>query len=226
MTFSFTLYLLPFTFYPLPFILYLLPFTFYPLPKPLFSPKTKEISIFPRLMESNPSPSLPQVAGIVLNDLRLYLSRIEPVSYQAPLELLSGSTIGQHTRHIIEFFSCLLEQSEDNDAPVINYSLRKRDYRIESEPDHALSCVDIIAEKMQDLNVETICKLDCMEHGYEDTLVSSTIGRELIYNIEHTIHHLAIVKIALKVIAPSIELPEHFGVAPSTIRHRLESCAQ
>ncbi len=170
--------------------------------------------------------SLPAIAGTVLDDLRHYLTVIQPAIYQAPLDILSGSTIGQHTRHIIEFYNCLLEQSREQEVPLINYANRRRDHRIESEPDHALALVDQIGEKLKDLEVDTYCHLNCAEHGQEDLIVNSTIGRELIYNIEHTIHHLAIVKIALKSTMPEIVLPEHFGVAPSTIRHRQEACAQ
>ena len=177
-------------------------------------------------MEPSLQSSLPQIAGIVLNDLRHYLSIIEPVTYQAPMDLLSGSTIGQHTRHIIEFYNCLIEQNDSTAVPVINYAKRRRDYEIESQPDHALRYVEDLCQKLQDLDAEKKCMLDCAEHGNDNIMVSSTIGRELIYNIEHTIHHLAIVKIALKATAPSIDLPEHFGVAPSTIRHRQEACAQ
>jgi hypothetical protein len=54
----------------------------------------------------------------------------------------------------------------------------------------------------------------------------SNIERELMYNIEHTIHHLAIIKIGLNAVAPQIALSEHFGVAPSTIRHKQNICAQ
>ncbi len=69
-------------------------------------------------MEPSLQSSLPQIAGIVLNDLRHYLSIIEPVTYQAPMDLLSGSTIGQHTRHIIEFYNCLIEQNDSTAVPV------------------------------------------------------------------------------------------------------------
>ncbi len=171
-------------------------------------------------------PSIPQIAVIVLNDLRYYLEVIDPISYQSPLDLLSGSTIGQHTRHIIEFYTCLLEQSTGHTEPVINYAQRRRDHQIESQPDHAINLVNDLCTRLNDLDAPQHCYLDCAEHGQENLLVASTIGRELIYNIEHTIHHLAIVKIALKATHPDITLPEHFGVAPSTIRHRQEACAQ
>jgi len=177
-------------------------------------------------MVTNQPNSLPAIAGAVLDDLRHYLSVIDPVTYQLKMDILSGSTIGQHTRHIIEFYNCLLEQSLASLEPVINYASRRRDYRIESEPDHALSFVNSISKKLKELDTDQHCLLNCAEHGQEDLMVISTIGRELIYNIEHTIHHLAIIKIALKSSMPEIVLPEHFGVAPSTIRHRQEACAQ
>ena len=177
-------------------------------------------------MESIQSYTLPQIAANALNDLRLYLSVIEPDLYQAPLDLLSGSTIGQHSRHIIEFYNCLIEQSSGTPDPLISYAKRRRDHLIESQPGHAIRYVDEICEKLNDLDTSMTCRLDSTEHGQDDLLVPSTIGRELIYNIEHTIHHLAIVKIALKSVLSSLELPEHFGVAPSTIRHRQEACAQ
>ena len=177
-------------------------------------------------MVTNQPNSLPAIAGAVLDDLRHYLSVIDPVTYQTEMDILSGSTIGQHTRHIIEFYNCLLEQSYGSVEPVINYASRRRDHRIESEPDHALDYVNSISRKLKELNADQQCLLNCAEHGQEDLMVVSTIGRELIYNIEHTIHHLAIVKIALRYSMPEIVLPEHFGVAPSTIRHRQEACAQ
>lgn len=177
-------------------------------------------------MDPNPPTALPHIAGAVLNDLKCYLTIIDPVMYQTPLDLLSGSTIGQHTRHIVEFYNCLLEQYTHEAVPVINYASRRRDYRIESEPDHALSIITDILGKLMSMDAEKECLLDSSEHGLPHLLVPSTVARELIYNIEHTIHHLAIVKIALKSVMPMLELPPHFGVAPSTIRHRQESCAQ
>lgn len=176
-------------------------------------------------MKTLSANSLPAIATEVLADLRLYLSVIDPDLYSSGIDLLSGSTIGQHTRHIIEFYQCLLEQCSGQSSTTINYSERRRDYLIETVPGHALDCINEIRARIASLNPSQFCILDGEEHGSTDA-VTSTIGRELIYNIEHTIHHLAIVKIALKVVMPSLQLPEHFGVAPSTIRHRHEACAQ
>src|SRR5688572_15931437 len=142
-------------------------------------------------MPAEQKRNISEVAADVLNDLRIYLSVIDPVTYQAPLDILSGSTIGQHTRHIIEFYNCLLEQCCEADINI-NYTNRRRDHTIESQPDIALQHVNEINDKLMDLDISRNCKLDCLEHGQEGLIVESTIGRELIYNIEHTIHHLAI----------------------------------
>ena len=176
-------------------------------------------------MTSISSTSLPNVVTEVLMDLRIYLSVIDPEVYNTEIDLLSGSTIGQHTRHIIEFYQCLFEQGRGHSTTTINYSERRRDYLIETVPGHALNCIGVICKQLQELNAAQFCILDCEEHGISNS-VSTTIGRELIYNIEHTIHHLAIIKIALKITMPKLQLPEHFGVAPSTIRHRHDACAQ
>ena len=49
---------------------------------------------------------------------------------------------------------------------------------------------------------------------------ASNLDRELVYNIEHAIHHMALIKIGIKEVAPQLQLPEGFGVANSTIRHK------
>jgi hypothetical protein len=44
--------------------------------------------------------------------------------------------------------------------------------------------------------------------------------RELAYDLEHSIHHQAIIKIAMKNLNSEYALNENFGVARSTIRFR------
>ncbi|MDH3651116.1 MAG: hypothetical protein OEQ53_15620, partial [Saprospiraceae bacterium] len=52
--------------------------------------------------------------------------------------------------------------------------------------------------------------------------VPSNVARELLYNLEHLIHHLAIIRIAMREVEPDVELGAHFGVAPSTLLYRAE----
>jgi hypothetical protein len=58
--------------------------------------------------------------------------------------------------------------------------------------------------------------IDCDQKA----VVNSSLYRELLFNIEHAIHHMAILKIGTKIVLPEWDLPQQFGVAPSTIRHQ------
>ncbi len=166
------------------------------------------------------------VAERVLRDAEFYLDTIDSEVYSMPLDLLFGASIGQHTRHFIEFYRCLLLQIEQPGS-VVNYSKRARDLSIETDPQVARKHISEIAVKLAGINTNRSCVLECDDHidGAANT-VDSNLERELLYNIEHTIHHLAIIKIGLAAVAPSIEIPEHFGVAPSTIKHKQNICAQ
>jgi len=128
---------------------------------------------------------------------------------------MSQSTIGQHTRHFIEFYQCLLAQANTQN---INYCLRNRDLQIEENPTVAIQAIDEVITNLEKLNLETAISLYTSKEG--DEKIQSTIARELHYNIEHCIHHLALIKIGLKIIRPDLELSDSFGVAPSTIQHR------
>jgi hypothetical protein len=166
------------------------------------------------------------VAERVLRDAEFYLDALDSEVYRMPLDLLFGASIGQHTRHFIEFYRCLLLQI-DQPGGVVNYSKRERDLAIETDPQVAQRHITEIAEKLTGIDANRSCLLECDDHiDGESNTVESNLERELLYNIEHTIHHLAIIKIGLAAVAPSIEIPEHFGVAPSTIKHKQNICAQ
>ncbi len=166
------------------------------------------------------------VAAQSLQDAEVYLREIDPDVYGMPLDLLFGASIGQHTRHFVEFYQCLLGQIA-GDSPVVNYSERLREPAIENDPEYALKTIGDLVNQILALDANIMCKLKCSEQFENcDVYVDSNLERELLYNIEHTIHHLAIIKIGLAAVAPGIDLPEHFGVAPSTLRYRDGICAQ
>ena len=56
--------------------------------------------------------------------------------------------------------------------------------------------------------------------------VSSNYERELCYNIEHAVHHMAIFRIGLEEIADYVHIPKGFGVAVSTLRYRKEQALE
>lgn len=154
-----------------------------------------------------------------LTQLSQLLERLDEEIYTEKLELFSSSTIGNHTRHILEFFQCLLVQCENG---KVNYDLRERNKKLESEPAFAVNAISCICNQLaevkmdQSLILETNYQTDSRELIY----ANSTVEREMIYNIEHAIHHMAMIKMGLKLYVPDMEIPDHFGLAPSTIRYQ------
>lgn len=53
---------------------------------------------------------------------------------------------------------------------------------------------------------------------------STNIGRELLYCLEHVIHHMTIIIIGIEQTWPEVVIEADFGVAPFTIRH-YQQCA-
>lgn len=154
-------------------------------------------------------------------DAEVYLHSIAPTAYREALPVLSQATIGQHTRHFIEFFQCLVKATHaDNQSEkcVLNYDLRRRDRQIEADPVYALQALKNIAKNFPQLAAERPLWLESKDYKIDTALLlPTTLERELLYNIEHTIHHFALIKIGLQEVAPEIQLPDHFGFAPSTV---------
>lgn len=159
-----------------------------------------------------------------LSNIQFYLRKLDQSLYREPLEILSFASIGEHTRHVLEFYQCLLRQSIDG---TVNYDQRDRDKLTQEIPSKANSLLANIIKSLREINVNRPLHLEiCYDADHEVTsIVETSLERELVYNLEHVIHHLAIIKIGLSVIAPQMTLPEGFGVAPSTMRFRRQSCA-
>ena len=154
-----------------------------------------------------------------LNSLINVLQQLpDSVSYCNQCEALSNATIGQHTRHIIELYQCLLAGYPSG---KINYDDRKRNPLYENDTNASIAVIKEIQQNLQlpDKSVNIFCGTDdnsvCIESNYY---------LEVLYNLEHCIHHQALIKVALLTIK-NINIDGSFGVAPSTLQHRQE-CAQ
>ena len=58
----------------------------------------------------------------------------------------------------------------------------------------------------------------------ESVNIESNYTRELLYNLEHCVHHQALIKVAI-LQWNHLQIDENFGVARSTIEYR-KQCAQ
>ena len=138
--------------------------------------------------------------------------------YAAPCQALSNATIGQHTRHIIELYQCLLAGYVTGE---INYDNRKRNMQLENEVAVAVDAVKEIQVNLE--QADKTVKIFCQDEE-NSVSIESNYYREVIYNLEHCIHHQALIKVALLSIN-DIVIADGFGVAPSTLQYR-QQCAQ
>lgn len=162
---------------------------------------------------------LSQACLAILNQLETVVQQLSDDDFSKPSSALSNATIGQHLRHTLEFFICLESGFEKG---IVNYDKRAHDKLIESDKCIAIAVIqrikDFVARQIEDRSLK-------LEVDYEvntGTCVSIETNylRELTYNIEHAVHHMAIMKIGVREVAAYISLPADFGVAVSTIRHK------
>jgi hypothetical protein len=156
----------------------------------------------------------------LLHQLHEVLQKLDERDYQHSSEILSGSSIGGHVRHTLEFFTCLLDGHQSG---MICYDNRKRDLEIEKSPTVAMDTIGKITRKLGELTHDKAIELHSLIAPEESNLIliSSSLERELWYTIEHAIHHFAIIKIGILSLCPEVNLPQNFGVASSTVSYQL-----
>lgn len=162
---------------------------------------------------------LTQAGKTILNQLANVVEQISEEDFGKPSEALSRSTIGQHLRHTLEFFICL---EQGHELGVVNYDKRIHNKAMENDKHIALHTISQIKEFITNNPQDKLLKL---EVGYEQdseecVSIDTNYLRELTYNVEHAVHHMAIMKIGIREVAGYIKLPSDFGVAVSTVRYK------
>lgn len=157
-----------------------------------------------------------------LNEINHLLEKLPSDLYSLPKELLSNSTVGEHIRHILEFYTCLVSGTQKGN---ICYDDRKRDRLIETDISYAMNTIAYLILFLGNIKCDQSLstEVNYSTAPEEKSAVQSSLYRELAYVLDHAVHHLAIIKIGLH--GDDIQMDSNFGLAPSTIRFR-NSCAQ
>lgn len=148
-----------------------------------------------------------------LQQLSIVIRQLSKEEFNMPLLILSKATIGQHTRHIIEHFLQLLNSY---DTGRVNYEIRPRDKEMEADKLVALSIIQNIVSQLHKSDKELMVVTE--DHDY----ISSSYHRELLFNLSHLVHHMALIRIGISATKP-VEFPEGFGYSSSTINYRKKS---
>lgn len=149
------------------------------------------------------------------------LSELSNDEYRQPSKVLLNATIGQHVRHIIELYQCL---EKGYDTGIVNYEKRRRDYQIETDKDLATSFLKEIYRNIDKSNKDIFLEAEDYCESMETVSIPTNYFRELAYNLEHTIHHMALIRVGINEVS-SVRLPDEFGVAYSTVKYR-KQCVQ
>lgn len=174
---------------------------------------------------------------MLLNSTRIALKQISTIlmllasqSQKKQQQLFIEHRIGAHIRHVHDHFRSLFIGLNTG---VVDYNLRNRDSMEEvnlsislSENKHILdqlSTLDVASSK-----IEIISEINC--HATENLQMTSSVERELLYLINHTIHHAAIIKHMMD--NAGVGCPSEIGLAPGTATYyrqlacEYEACAQ
>ncbi len=127
--------------------------------------------------------------------------------------------LGPHFRHCLEFYLCFLDGLEHR---LIDYDARARRAEIERDRELAIGQLAAVAERLGRIDREALdAPVALRDAGSVEagggTRLASSVGRELLFLASHTVHHYALIALALRLGGHPV--PSGFGVAPSTLEH-------
>lgn len=131
------------------------------------------------------------------------------------------ASIGSHVRHVIEFYQEFIKGVDAKEAHHICYDKRKRNLLLENSLEKALLELQSLKDEIstlitEDMKINLSCTID---PSLPAVTCETTVHRELYSLLEHTTHHMAIIK-ALSTDF-DIVFEKDFGLAHSTKAHQL-----
>ncbi len=151
------------------------------------------------------------------NQLTSFLQQLSSEDYSLKMNALQGASIGQHVRHILDFYSNL---SLAESSRMIDYHNRKRNSILESDQLLMIQTIKSLFGQLRDMDeglpLEVFTDFQSGELQSR-TPVKTSFAREAMYCFEHAIHHMAMIRIGVSVTFPQVKMDKNFGVAPSTL---------
>ena len=128
-------------------------------------------------------------------------------------ETSEKASVGTHFRHNLDFAANFLRGVETG---KLDYNERERNLEVETNRQFAISQFRVAVEKLENLTPEMLeRKILVRSETIESLWCESSARRELEFLQSHTIHHYALIQ--AKLASFGYEVPNDFGVAPSTL---------
>ncbi|HMP93291.1 MAG TPA: hypothetical protein PKD90_10495 [Phnomibacter sp.] len=156
-----------------------------------------------------------------LGTLQLLLASLSESHYVRTSAHLYGATIGGHLRHMAEMIECLLNGYKEG---LVCYDKRKRNMLLETSTEAASHFLEAIGQQLNVPNKPLLLEATVSDGHHTCITIVTSYERELLYNLEHIIHHMALIRVALNEFEIPLVNPQ-FGIAYTTQKHR-QSCAQ
>jgi len=162
-----------------------------------------------------------QAAEEVLVQGRELLASLDGESYSRKSGGVFAASVGEHYRHVLDHFHCLLEGLT---RESVDYDRRQRQKRLEVDRDYALAMTEFMLHELWQIphpvfEQEIAVTYSVGYHGSRAETMTSTVARELAFCIGHAVHHYAIIRMLCAEMGAQL-MPE-FGIAPSTVKHHM-----
>lgn len=126
------------------------------------------------------------------------------------------SAIGSHVRHCLDHATALINGLT---AGVVDYDARRRGTSVEFSRVAATRLLDELVREFGKIADEALSRPLSVQSMVTATgppvLMRSTVGRELVFLLSHTIHHNAMIATMARAMGGSV--PQRFGFAPATV---------
>jgi hypothetical protein len=175
-------------------------------------------------MKSNLCESQELLRSVVeaLDQGEALLAQLGDEDYTRKVPIAFNASIGGHYRHCLDHFRSLLDAAMRGD---LNYDHRERGTLIENDRFAALNATRELRGAYERLDLVLLtralnvtCKTSYTTSRSQAS--ASTVGREIMYSVAHAVHHYALIGVMCGI--TGVELPDGFGVAPSTLKHKAE----
>jgi hypothetical protein len=151
-----------------------------------------------------------------LQSLKKLLLSLDNKQYNEKIAHLGNASIGGHTRHIIELLQCAVTGYHSGQIDYVN---RSRNLQLETDRTFAQSVLQELNNSVQLPDKQLTLSVEQMDGDIQHPDVNTTYFREIVYNTEHAIHHLALIKVAIIEMKLDI-VDNNFGMAYSTIKYK------
>lgn len=151
--------------------------------------------------------------------LQQVLTLISSVNDTAYVEVAEGmtSSMGRHVRHILDHYAALQLGAITGE---IDYDLRSRDSHVEIDTAQAKNNVLAVIAWMKENVTDDMAlkmKTEISMLNQKSVCFNSSLKRELTYLQSHTMHHVALVTMALRIMG--INIDDNIGIAPATLSY-------